>query len=183
MYKRYLIAAFAAGLVFFISFPAACAEGAGPENISALASNLGPDNFKSSFEIMKSSPSASVHALIGELRVVEATLITGSFRDQDRKDMHVIWCIRMLRALTGLDFTARTLNIFGPDEQQRAFWLTKKDNQGIPFFATVMSSDSVYIAPMDTQSDIIWEWSDWYKSYSSRHRYNTELPPKEDWYN
>jgi hypothetical protein len=60
--------------------------------------------------------------------------------------------------------------------------LHRADPESVAFFGTWMSRDSVYLAPVDAQKQIIAEWLAWFR----QHADDWQMPPKppdiDDWY-
>jgi hypothetical protein len=71
------------------------------------------------------------------------------------KHPEVVWEIRALRSLTGLDFRARTKSKLNRDESH---FLDLNSKGEICFFGTWTSRDRVWVAPLDTQALIIRKW-------------------------
>jgi hypothetical protein len=137
------------------------------DEIRAVVEKLGyetdDDDYKKNFELLATRPLQATCHLIKELHVVPETKITQVDAVKHASSMHVIWCIRALRYLTGgLDFTARTHYQFKKFEHERKHFLTIKSKEELPFFGVWMSRDIVYIAPQDVQSEIIVKWRNWY---------------------
>lgn len=103
--------------------------------------------------------------LISELKIVNHKHVVG--RNKNNKEyqstMHMINCIRILRAITGQKFYAKTEYEFNlQKEKNRIYWLHNDKKNEVPFFSTWMSRDSVFIAPVDAQKEIIEKWKQWY---------------------
>ena len=80
-----------------------------------------------------------------------------------------------------MDFTGSTKYRFKKSEKDRKYFLTINGNTKIPFFGVWMSRDVIYIAPQDTQKEIIEKWKKWYFISGKTFEYN----PVEDidkWY-
>ncbi len=115
------------------------------------------------FDEFKKSPSRACFFLINELKVVSDTHVS---RDNkaNNNTMHIIDCIRALRALTGQKFYAQTEYKFDEiKEKDRIYWLFLEYKDKIPFFSNWMSRDSEFIAPEDAQRRIIEQWEKWYE--------------------
>jgi hypothetical protein len=98
--------------------------------------------------------------------------ITPADEEKQKTAMHVIWCIRALRYLTGgLDFTGRTRYRFKESERERKHFLTIKSETELPFFSVWMSRDTIYIAPLDVQREIIDKWIQWYEEQGKAFPY------------
>lgn len=129
------------------------------------------------------TPSLSVRLFIKEIHAITETVIVPSDTDMDihKSSMHVIWCIRALRYLTGENFTGRTEHKFDKKEKDRKYWLTIHNKTDLPFFSVWMSRDVIYIAPPDVQAQVIKKWEAWYSRFGETHTYE----PKKDiaeWY-
>jgi len=123
--------------------------------------------------VLLSDPVIAACHLVWSLHVVNETHVAGYQQDKHPKTMRVIWALRALRYLTHCqDFRAPTAeNPRNWDEMRRGFLLrdddihtpakTWKPSDGVPFFATWMSRDSVFIAPRDAQQKIIMQWVRW----------------------
>lgn len=125
----------------------------------------------------------SVRYLIEELHPIYAiTQITGDKYDEYQKEEHILWCIRALRHLTGMDFTAKTKYRFRKTDSYRKGLLTHngKTNE-LPFFRNWMSRGTDFIAPVDVQLKIINQWKKWYNENQGHIRLN-KLEDFNDWY-
>lgn len=129
--------------------------------------------------ILASEPIAAVCQLLRSLHVVHDTHIVGYEQERHVNTMRVIWALRALRYLADCqDFRASTAENPAKWEKLRREWLLRdehgaplkswKSTDRVPFFATWMSRDSVFIAPPDAQGDIITQWRRWYRDTGSR---------------
>jgi hypothetical protein len=92
---------------------------------------------------------AAVPLLVDELHVVDPERF-------DDRTMHVVWCVRALRSLTGEDFYFKTTL---PLSRRSAGFLDPKRPMG--FIAYWMSHATLYVAPPDVQRRVIDAWKAW----------------------
>jgi hypothetical protein len=116
----------------------------------------------SEFETLYKNPRRAAELLISTLQPVR--------RGQYPNGKHplVVWQIRALRSLTGLDFTATTKSGLDTDESH---FLDRKRNGEVRFFGTWMSRDRVWVAPVDAQTAIIGKWRAWLAKNGSTFTY------------
>lgn len=124
---------------------------------------------KLEFAKLRQKPYESVGCLIGELRVLNETKILYEDYEKYKDSIHVIWCLRALRYLTGLDFRAPTK--YTLKDGARKYFLSLKEKTNLPFFATTMAHETIYIAPKDTQAEIIRKWREWYLKEGTTFNY------------
>ena len=117
-----------------------------------------------SFEPFYRSPQRATDLLIRALHPIRA----GKY--STRHHLQVVWCIRALRSLTGLDFSARTQHRITEDDADS---LPFPDSSGlVPFFVLgSMGWDYVLVAPPDAQEQIITKWQRWYQRAGISFRY------------
>lgn len=109
-------------------------------------------------------PSISIEFLIKELKPIKNVVkITLEEYDNYKYQTHIIWCIRALKYMTGLDFSANTKHIFTKNESEREYFLHSTSESEVNFFGVRMSHDTIFIAPFDAQIKIIQKWKSWYK--------------------
>ncbi len=125
-------------------------------------------------KLLAEKPYQSGCLLIKELRNIPETAIYSNDEEKHKSSMHIIWCIRALRYLTGLDFKGTTKHIFTKQERDRKYWLTLKNEQELPFFADWMSRENIYIAPKDAQEEIIKKWKSWFLENGEKFNYKTD---------
>lgn len=96
--------------------------------------------------------------------------------------LSVVWRLRALRLLTGcVDFRAPTNEKpTHPEEAGRQF-LEAGGRDRLPFFATWMSRDRVFLAPADTQRAIVEQWRTWYAVNGQGYAYRP-CESVDDWY-
>ncbi len=157
----------------------------GQTRVTTIVKTLGMNDSAKIYDklaiLEKASPDSSVKLLIAQLAPIKG--ITKIFPEEFSKypkDLHVIWCIRALRYLTGLDFTAATKHVFRKDDSVRSQLLRVRGDQ-LSFFAVRMAHDVIYIAPIDTQEKIIMKWEKWYNDNIGRMKV---VEPRDfnDWY-
>jgi len=163
MSRRFAVL-FAAALCFLI--PATQAQ-SGPSDaeIKAAIARLG-DNTDAKgfvqFEILYKNPRRSAELLIKQLKPVpRGQYVSG-------KHPQVVWNIRALRSLTGLDFRAETNSDL--DEEESHF-LDLNAKGEVRFFGTWMSRDRVWVAPVDAQAIIIKKWQEWFEKNGKTFTY------------
>jgi hypothetical protein len=173
-----------AGLVLAIS--GACADSHTADQpsrtVSDLVDSLGPDTRPEDLKPLRQNGRAAVTLLIATLQPIPEEKVLQEHQNAHRETMHVVWALRALRYLTGQDFRAPTAHVFGDAEDERTrAELLKKDDATVPFFATWMSRDSVYIAPVDAQRAIIEAWRRWLSQLDENWTPISE-PGINDWY-
>ena len=134
--------------------------------------NLGNGRYPDDLVIFWRHPRRSTELLLDELKLVPR----GKY--PNGKHPHVVWCIRALRSLTGLDFRGVTREKLNEDERQ--FLRVGKDGS-VKFFGTWMSRDLVWVAPEDAQKQIIVRWKNWFKKEGARHSYIND-EHMDNWY-
>ncbi len=117
---------------------------------------------KHDMNLLTQKPYQAVGCLLKELNVVKEIKIAPEDFDKHKSTLHVIWCIRTLRYLTGMDFKGQTNYKFKKKEEARRHVLTLESEKELPFFSTTMSHEVIYIAPRDAQQAIIEKWMKWY---------------------
>jgi len=115
------------------------------------------------FEILYKSPRRSTELLISTLKPVRRGQYMGG------KHPQVVWSIRALRSLTGLDFRGSTHADLTEDEAHFLDHNPKTDE--VEFFGTWMSRDRVWVAPVDAQTTIIRKWRKWFKEHGETFSY------------
>jgi len=143
--------------------------------------HLGQESGVKDLKVLAFDPKFSVHCLIDQLEVTEVSHIPG-FQQKDspyKKALHVVWCLRALRYLTSQNPTSWTDYEFQKYDKDRKDFLLREGSKKIPFFATWMSRDSVYLAPIDTQKRIIKKWNVWFKNANRPYVPNHDF---DDWY-
>lgn len=122
--------------------------------------------------------------LIAKLHPIAAERINA---DGPASELEVLWALRLLRLMTdGLDFRARLTDLTGfAQSQPHIYPMLARGNLNDPanlrFFATRMSRDVAYLAPMQVQSEIIGKWRAWYAEHGASFAYHA-APNLDDWY-
>lgn len=129
-------------------------EGDGNVALKACISKFGRSTTYEDVASLRNNPHDALALLVGELHPVPSGKVS---LDSSETDMHVIWCLRALRYLTGIKQYGDIQNLEELVDKETAYWLTI-DTAGVPFFSTKMSTDTVYIAPSSIQMQIIGKW-------------------------
>jgi len=109
------------------------------------------DSLTAILSILYREPARATQLLVARLEPTS--------RGKHRDHPAVVWYIRALRSLTGLDFRARTAALLGDSEA----WYIQRDSAGaVHFFGWHMAWDDTWLAPPDAQVAIIRQWQDWY---------------------
>jgi hypothetical protein len=90
----------------------------------------------------------------------------------------VVWYIRALRSLTGLDFTAPSAAHLSDSVIAN---LLPDSAKYFHFFRYQMGWDVTWLAPHDAQVAIIRKWRAWYAKEGTRFKYVND-PDREHWY-
>ena len=150
--------------------------------LNELVESLGPDSRPDDLQQLRANGRDAVRLLIATLQPIPEGKVLPEEKNAHRVTLHVVWSLRALRYLTGKDFRAPTAHVFGSDEdERRREELLKKEDETVTFFATWMSRDSVYIAPVDAQRAIIEAWRRWFSEQDENWRPISE-PSIDDWY-
>lgn len=125
----------------------------------------------------------SAGLLVKELHPVTEKDISVYDRDKHKAGMHVIWCIRGLRYLTGLNFMAGSAAEIRKQKlsENREYWILFQSGNYVRFYGTWMSRDWTFIAPKDVQVAVIAKWKDWYAANGTTYTYRTNSN-FDDWY-
>jgi hypothetical protein len=125
--------------------------------VSSLGREAAPDP-NLTVMALHSRPREAVLLLVRELHPVDPDFST---KTSSEDALHVIWCIRALRSITGEDVSGRRF-LFRTEERltdsQREFLHQDKP---LPFFAEWMSHAKVYLAPRDVQTRVVAAWQAW----------------------
>lgn len=159
---------------------------AADENIINIVKSLGINDSTTVYdklELLRKYPDLSIDLLIKELHMIKVSKIVPEVYKKYPKEMHVVWCIRALRYLTGEDFMALTSYKFNKSEDGRNQLLHSSDatSKEVTFFAVRMSHDVVYIAPLDAQKAIIKKWEQWFNKQTKPIKL-AEPRSFNDWY-
>ena len=142
------------------------------EEIRAAIAKL-RDGTDASFDVLYKNPSRSAELLISSLVPVRrGEYVNG-------KHPQVVWNIRALRSLTGLDFRAPAHADLTEDEDHFLDHDPKTDE--VHFFGTWMSRDRVWVAPQDAQTAIIGKWREWFSQHGKSFKYVND-PVADHWY-
>jgi hypothetical protein len=125
------------------------------------------------FEILYKNPRRSTELLIATLKPVRRGQYQGG------KHPHVVWNIRALRSLTGLDFRGSTQADLTEDEAHFLGHSPRTDE--VEFFGTWMSRDRVWVAPVDAQTAIINKWRKWFREHGDNFKYMNDRN-FDNWY-
>jgi hypothetical protein len=121
------------------------------------------ENGFAEFEVLYRSPRRSAEILIASFKPIRRGQYLGGNHPQ------VVWNIRALRSLTGLDFRAATQADLTADEAHFLGHDPKTDE--VEFFGTWMSRDTVWVAPVDAQTTIIRKWRKWFREHGETFAY------------
>ena len=147
---------FAVVILCLLSIAVCAQQEPSDAEIKAAIARLGEGTDKNGivkFEVLYKNPRRSTELLVSSLKPVR--------RGQYLSNNHpqVVWNIRALRSLTGLDFRAPTRVDLSEDEAHFLDHDAKTDE--VLFFGTWMSRDRVWVAPLDAQTAIIGKWQKW----------------------
>ena len=140
--------------------------------IAKLGENTDEKGF-TRFEILYDDPRRSTELLVATLKPVRRGQYIVS------KHPQVVWNIRALRSLTGLDFRAPTHADLSADEAH--FLDHNPKTEEVQFFGTWMSRDRVWVAPVDAQTTIIRKWREWFAQHGNGFMYVND-PVADHWY-
>jgi hypothetical protein len=173
-------------VALILAICAACSAGTPTDQksrtLTGIVASLGPDTRPDDLKRLRADGREAVKLLVATLKPIPEAKILPQDQNAHRAALHVVWAVRALRYLTGKDFRAPTAHLFGPDEdEQTREQFLKRDGEGVTFFATWMSRDSVYIAPADAQHAIIEAWRRWFSELDENWRPIAE-PSINDWY-
>jgi len=139
------------------------------------------------FEKLRSNPHVAASLLVAQLHPI---LRKAYYPDHRTKDsQHVICCLRALRYLTGITFSAKTNEKLSDDEKQFLDFKTEMHDTNpehkLHFFGVWMSRDAEFVAPEDTQKRIIDQWRKWQHDFGGTFQYSPTKKPSDamdDWY-
>lgn len=149
-------------------------------DLSVMVKNLGMEiNYErnvqqqaADFYKLKDSPIESMRLLINELAIVNEESVSAINNKSGKEHLHIIWCLRGMRFLTGgLFFTAKSDYEFRRTEQKRKYFLAKKNEQEFTFFSTDIAEGIIYFAPLDVQEQVISKWKNWYRQRGTKYNY------------
>jgi hypothetical protein len=125
------------------------------------------------FEILYKNPRRSTELLIASLKPIRR----GQY--VEGKHPQVVWNIRALRSLTGLNFRGPTNADL--TEYEAHFLDHDPTTDEVNFFGTWMSRDRVWVAPLDAQTTIIKKWQTWFREHGQSFAYVNDRN-SNDWY-
>ena len=125
------------------------------------------------FEILYKNPQRATQLLISSLKPVPRGQYVSGQHPQ------VVWNIRALRSLTGLDFHAPTRADLS--EEEAHFLGHDANTDEVHFFGTWMSRDRVWVAPRDAQTALIKKWREWLAQHGKDFEYVND-PVADHWY-
>ena len=116
------------------------------------------------FYILSRHQKTAVRYLLEELKPIKESNISTERIGENLEELHIVWCVRALRFLTGcMFFTETTKERFIAKDQIRIMLLTQKKYNEYSFFAASAAKDKIYIAPIYAQKAIIKKWNNWFK--------------------
>jgi hypothetical protein len=131
-------------------------------------------------EEMLKEPVGSSCWLIREIKEIRREHLTL----QQARASRTIWAIRALRYMTRCtDFREVLMEkrLLDPTTPRWQF-LLRGGVLNVPFFATWPSRDSVMLAPLQVQREVVAEWQEWYASQAATFHFG-ECEDVDDWYN
>jgi len=145
------------------------------EPIEKTVGHLGEsaERLNDDLDKLELNPHKAVELLVGQLRVIPRR--TYFEKNKTRESRHVIGCLRALRYLTGLTFSAKTNTVLSSDEKQ--FLDFKKEmrdanaDHKLHFFSVWMSRNAEFVAPKDAQAQIIEHWKTWLRLHGATFNY------------
>jgi hypothetical protein len=160
------VVTFATVVLYFLPIATFCQQQRSDAEIKTAIAKLGEDTDQkgfAKFEVLYRNPRRSAELLIASLQPVR--------RDQYQSGRHpqVVWSIRALRSITGLNFRASTRADMTEDEAH--FLGRDPRTDEVDFFGTWMSRDRVWLAPLDAQSAIIKKWREWFEKNGQTFTY------------
>ena len=128
------------------------------------------DSLTAILRVLYQYPALSAQLLVARL---EPTA-----RGRHRDHPAVVWYIRALRSLTGLDFSAATTTQLSDSE---ASYIGRDSAGNVRLFGWHMAWDVTWLAPGDAQRAIIRKWRAWDVKEGSGFNYVND-PAHEHWY-
>lgn len=112
----------------------------------------------------------AIKILLSELKPINKKVIQIEQKGYGVEGLHIVWCIRALRFLSGCTFfTEEAKEDRNKEKNQiRILLLMQKRANEYTFFATSANQDKIYVAPMYAQESIIKKWNDWFKKQSGQ---------------
>jgi hypothetical protein len=145
------------------------------------------ENISKELAILAKDRHVATYLLVAELRPIPRKIYYESSKTKNSR--HVIACLRALRYLTGSTFTARTKKRLSVDERQfldfkNELYDVNPDHQ-LHFFSVWMSRNADFVAPIDAQKQIIFQWKQWQKNHGDSFQYTPPSTPEksmDQWY-
>ena len=161
---RAVVVAFTTVLLYLLPTATFAQELRSDGEIKAAIAKLGANTGSfDQFEILYKNPRRSTELLIASLHSVRR----GQY--QSGRHPQVVWMIRALRSLTGLNFRAQTQAELTDDEAH--FLDHNASTNDVNFFGTWMSRDRTWVAPLDAQTTIIRKWREWFEKKGNTFTY------------
>lgn len=136
---------------------------------TAVIGQFSEDSIDSVLVVLHRHPALAAERLVGRLAPVA--------RGRHHPVPRVVWYIRALRSLTGLDFEALTNAALTDDEQS----YLRTDSLGrVRFFGWHMAWDETWLAPRDAQATIIAQWQRWFARTGKSFKYVND-PNHDHW--
>jgi hypothetical protein len=173
--RRCLIA-LAAVVLCLLSVKAFSQQLPSDAQIKAAITRLGEEHDSKgliNFDILYENPRRSAELLIATLKPIRRGQYTTG------KHPQVVWNIRALRSLTGLNFRGPTKADL--TEYEAHFLGHDPQTDEVDFFGTWMSRDRVWVAPLDAQTTIIKKWKTWFREHGQSFTYVNDRN-SDDWY-
>ncbi len=101
--------------------------------------------------LFQAHPRRTITLVMPTLRSVPRGLALGA--------PNMVWRVRVLQRLTGLQFRARTRTKLGAEERS---WLAPDSTGAIPFAGENAPRGMTWVAPRDAQRDILAQWRAWF---------------------
>lgn len=116
-------------------------------------------------------PNGALCLLVKDLRPISATRLSPA--QQSQRSARPIWAIRALRYLTGCQEFRGNMKPTGAMRKGDTRWefLLREGESAVPFFATWMSRDVVFVAPLSVQTEVIAAWRTWRQRNANSYEY------------
>lgn len=182
--KTGILVVIALGMSCMAPVARACTAADVPQIVKTIADADIVTNGSDALHCLVDNGPLAAKLLIQDLHPMPEAKILNLEIKQHKDSMHVIWCMRTLRSLTGgLEFTAGSAAEIRkrhlPENQE--YWILRGSGDAVRMYGDWMSRDSVYIAPKDIQEAVIAKWKDWYAANGAtfHYVYDTNI---DDWY-
>lgn len=128
---------------------------------------------------MLKNPQGAACWLVHKLKEIRREKLTA----EQAESSETVWSLRGLRYLTNCtDFQGRLVHKQSIKPQDVRWQLLLQNGvEKIPFFRTWMSRESIVIAPIEVQQQIIAAWRNWYLSEASSFSYQ-QCSSMDGWY-